>query len=51
MRYMVKVFKVVLEKKFFEVVEKDVFKVSDKNIFFDSVYLRLNYKFLDFMKL
>lgn len=51
MRYMVKVFKVVLEKKFFEVVEKDVLKVSDKNIFFDSVYLRLNYKFLDFTKL
>lgn len=48
---MVKVFKVVLEKKFFEVVEKDVFKVSDKNIFFDSLCLQLNYKFLDFMKL
>lgn len=51
MRYMAKVLKAALEKKFPEAAEKDVLKVSDKNISLDSAHLRLNYKLLDLMKL
>lgn len=51
MRYMAKVLKAALEKKFPEAAEKDVLKVSDKNISLDSAHLRLNYKLLDLTKL
>lgn len=51
MRYMAKVLKAALEKKFPEAAEKDVLKVSDKNISLDSSFLQLNYKLLDLMKL
>lgn len=52
MRYMAKVLKAALEKKFPEAAEKDVLKVSDKNISLDiNSCLQLNYKLLDLMKL
>lgn len=44
MRYMAKVLKAALEKKFPEAAEKDVLKVSDKNISLDiNSCLQLNY--------
>lgn len=51
MRYMAKVLKAALEKKFPEAAEKDVLKVSDKNISLDISCLQLNYKLLDLTKL
>lgn len=51
MRYMAKVLKAALEKKFPEAAEKDVLKVSDENISLDSSCLQLNYKLLDLTKL